>query len=81
MFFEGLEGQIDISGAFQYGSNVSEALTPGATYWITYVPGGSVSFAVTPTVPEPQEEGYALSTRASSGGPTSFYWWTNINKT
>lgn len=80
MFFEGLEEQIDISGAFQYGSNVSETLTPGATYWLTYVPGGSVSFTVTPTVPEPQEEGYALSTRASSGGPTSFYWWANINK-
>ena len=80
MHFEGLEEQIDISGAFQYGSNVSETLTPGATYWITYVPGGSVSFTVTPTVPEPQEEGYTLSTGASSGGLTSFYWWANINK-
>ena len=43
-----MDEQIDIAGKFQYGATVSEDLNPGETYTITYVPGGSVSFTVTP---------------------------------
>lgn len=48
IFFTGVDEQIDIAGKFQYGATVSEDLNPGETYTITYVPGGSVSFTVTP---------------------------------
>ncbi len=77
IFFTGVEEQIDIAGKFQYGATVSEDLNPGETYTITYVPGGSVSFTVTPDSDRPLTASYGLNLSGYSGGPTTYYWSAN----
>lgn len=80
LFFAGVENQIDISGTFQYGATVSQDLEPGATYTITYVPGGSVSFTVSPEQPDQPAAAYGLGLSGGSGGPTAFYWQASITR-
>ena len=80
IFFTGVEEQIDIAGKFQYGATVSEDLNPGETYTITYVPGGSVSFTVTPDSDRPLTASYGLNLSGYSGGPTTYYWSANMTR-
>ena len=80
IFFTGVDEQIDIAGKFQYGATVSEDLNPGETYTITYVPGGSVSFTVTPDSDRPLTASYGLNLSGYSGGPTTYYWSANMTR-
>ncbi len=79
VFFQNVADQIDISGAFSYGANVSDTLTPGETYELKTVPGGTLRFKVTPEIPPvPEGEGYTLYLGGDSGGPTAYYWASQI---
>ncbi len=79
MFFINVEDVIDISGAFQYGTRVSQDLTPGKTYEITNVPGGMLSFRVSEEISnEPEQSSYGVSMSGGQGGPTAYYWSTTI---
>lgn len=51
VFFQDVADRIDISGAFSYGTHVSDTLTPGTTYELKTVPGGPLKFKVTPGDP------------------------------
>lgn len=75
-----MDEQIDIAGKFQYGATVSEDLNPGETCTITYVPGGSVSFTVTPDSDRPLTASYGLNLSGYSGGPTTYYWSANMTR-
>ena len=73
--FENVEDQLDVSGECQYTATVSEHVTPGSHVGVTFVPGGTVGFDVTPT-PAPVIEGqYSLTV---SGGTwfdnNKFHW-------
>ncbi len=78
VFFKNVEENIDISGVFHYGATVSDSLIPGEEYTIDNVPGGSVSFTVTPNKYIPSAGGYSFSLSGGQGGPTSYYWTANI---
>ena len=75
VFFQDVADRIDISGAFSYGTHVSDTLTPGTTYELKTVPGGPLKFKVTPEIPDvPNGQGYTLYLGGGSGGPTAYYW-------
>lgn len=81
MFFEGVANRMDISGSFQYGAVVSDSLIPGEVCTVTWVPGGTLRFTVTPEAPEPGDGDYTLQLSGGSGGPTIYHWFTMLKRT
>ena len=60
MVFGNVEGRTDISGSFRYGTTVSPNVTPGSECIVEDLPGGSLSFQVTPSTEQPDPEDYTL---------------------
>ena len=81
VFFRNVEDEIDISGSFQYRAKLSDMLEPGQTYYLKDVPGGTLSFTVTPPeTPPVSTDGYSLSLTGGSSGPTAYYWCAQLSR-
>lgn len=80
VFFQNVEDQIDISGAFQYGATVRGDLEPGKKYELKDVPGGPLSFTVASDTIGGDSAGYNVSLIGNSGGPTAYYWYAQLSR-
>ena len=69
VMFENVVDQIDISGGLQYAATVSNDLQPGQTVNLIYVPGGKLSFKVTPAETPKETPAYSLDL-VSTGWPS-----------
>ena len=61
MQFSDVEDQINISGEFQYDVTVSDQLEEGTKCTVSYVPGGTLEFNITPKKEEPVEADESLT--------------------
>ena len=73
--FDNVEGQLDVSGDFQYTTTVSNSVTPGSHVSLTFVPGGTVGFDVTPEPVVPVEGQYSLSITGSQWYDNNQFRW------
>lgn len=59
--FSNVEDQLNIAGEFQYDVTLSDQLEEGTKCTISYVPGGTLEFNITPGKEEPVEDDESLS--------------------
>lgn len=55
MQFSNVEDELNISGAYQYNVTLSDQLEEGTKCTVSYVPGGTLSFNITPAKEEPEK--------------------------
>lgn len=86
MFFDNVEDQIDISGAYQYSSTINtNEVHSGDSVTLNFGSAGEVGFKVTPEQTEPKIEydDYEIEIKggkADTSTPT-YYWEAEISKT
>lgn len=78
--FANVEDRVDVSGEFQYTTTLSSTVTPGSVATVTYVPGGTLSFNVTPETDPADDREYRAALTGSSCGNTSFYYQMQVYK-
>ena len=61
MQFSNVDDQLNIAGEFQYDVTVSDQLEDGSKCTVSYVPGGTLEFNITPKKEEPAEADESLS--------------------
>ncbi len=61
MYFKNVADQLNIAGAFQYDVTLSSTVEAGKECTVSYVPGGTLKFNVTPKKEEPAEADESLS--------------------
>lgn len=78
--FANVEDRVDVSGEFQYTTTLSENVAPGSLATVTFVPGGTLSFNVTPEADPADDREYRASLTGASCGTTSWYYQMQVWK-
>ena len=81
VIFSSVENQVDVSGEYQFSTTVSDAVEAGSTVTLSYVPGGTLSFNVTPdAMPQPKVD-YSASIKGYQVGNTTYAIESSVTQT
>lgn len=72
--FASVADRVDVSGEFQYSALVSDEVQAGQTVNLDDVPGGPLTFKITPDTTPSEPSEYTLQLTANKQGEDSIYW-------